>query len=86
MLYITAALSCVVAGVLYCLVNFGGVVRPIILLQNEMENADSLFLFVECFEFEYPVVFKEPVCFKSLLFSSSFPSFFFLLFPSNYIV
>jgi phosphatidylinositol 3-kinase len=28
--------------------------------RNEMENADSLYLFVECFEFEYPVVFKEP--------------------------
>lgn len=29
--------------------------------RNEMETAESLYLFVECFEFEYPVVFKEPV-------------------------
>lgn len=29
--------------------------------RNEMENTDSLYLFVECFEFEYPVVFKEPI-------------------------
>lgn len=32
-----------------------------------MENTDSLYLYVECFEFEYPVVFKESVCLIHLI-------------------